>query len=180
MPCTNMPHYLGLMRAGNVLHSLECLQCGVVGKCRSKVLRSLRAYEIEPKAVRTCICEKSDKAHVRSSRCAIPYTQPSARSYTRMRTFMHTGIPNTNTRACVARIPTFIPVHNAIVYIMHKRAPLLRTHASRLCTALTLVFAVWSYGQVLQQCAALPPRLWSSYQGCTHICMSGERYSTRA
>jgi hypothetical protein len=46
-------------------------------------------------------------------------------------------IPNTNTRACLARIPTFIPAHNAIVYTMHTRAALLRAHASRLCTALT-------------------------------------------
>jgi hypothetical protein len=48
--------------------------------------------------------------------------------------YVHVDIPNTNTRGYLARIPTFIPVHNAIVYTMYTRAPLLRTHASRLCT----------------------------------------------
>jgi hypothetical protein len=51
--------------------------------------------------------------------------------------YVHADMPNTSTCACLTRIPTFIPVHNAIVYTMHERAPLLRTHASRLCTALT-------------------------------------------
>jgi hypothetical protein len=85
--------------------------------------------------------------------------------------YVHADVPNTSTRASLARIPTFIPVHNVIVYIMHKRAPLLRTHASRLCAALTRVFGVWGCGQVLQQCAALPHRLWSWTQGCTHMCV---------
>jgi hypothetical protein len=51
--------------------------------------------------------------------------------------YVHADIPNTNTSACLARKPTSIPMHNATVYTMHKRTPLLRTHASRLCTALT-------------------------------------------
>jgi hypothetical protein len=51
---------------------------------------------------------------------------------------MHTYKLNTNMRACRARMPNFIPVYNAIVYTMHKRALLLLlTQASRLCTALT-------------------------------------------
>jgi hypothetical protein len=122
--------------AGYVLHSLECLERRAVGKCCSNVLRSLRAYGVYLKAARTCVCEYNDTAHVRSSRCAIPYTQPSARSYTLMH-MLHVDIPNTNTRACLTRILTFIPVHNTIPYTMHKRALLLRTHASRLCNALT-------------------------------------------
>jgi hypothetical protein len=32
---------------------------------------------------------------------------------------VYDDILNTNTPACLARIPTFIPVHNAIVYTMH-------------------------------------------------------------
>jgi hypothetical protein len=55
-------HYYALMRAHYVLHSLECLECGVVYKCCSNVLRSLRAYGVVLKAVRTCVCEKSDTA----------------------------------------------------------------------------------------------------------------------
>jgi hypothetical protein len=51
--------------------------------------------------------------------------------------YVHADIPNTNTRACLTRILIFIPVYNAIVYTTRKRAPLLRTHMSRLCTALT-------------------------------------------
>jgi hypothetical protein len=82
--------YHVLMRAGYVLHSLECLECGVVGKCCSNVLRSLLAYGVPIKAVRTCVREKSDTAHVRSSQCAIPFTQPCTRSYTPMHTCMPT------------------------------------------------------------------------------------------
>jgi hypothetical protein len=97
-----------------------------------------------------------------------------------IRACRHPDIPNTNTLACLARIPTFITVHNAIVYTIHKRAPLLRTHASRLCTALTRVFGVSSCGQVLQQCAALLLRLWSCSEGCTHVRVREQRYSARA
>jgi hypothetical protein len=52
MPCTfipvvyTMPHTYALMRVGYVLHSLECLERRVVGKCRS-----LRAYGVGHKAV---------------------------------------------------------------------------------------------------------------------------------
>jgi hypothetical protein len=51
------------------------------------------------------------------------YTAHDARSHTYNRmspTHVYVNIPNTNTRACLARIPTFIRVHNAIVYTMHK------------------------------------------------------------
>jgi hypothetical protein len=109
---TNAPHYYAFMRADYVLHSRECLECRVVGKCCSNALRSLHAYGVVVNAVRTCVYEKSDAAHVRRSRCAIPYI---------------------------------------------------------LCTALTRASEVWSCGQVLQQCAALPPPLWSSPQGCMHM-----------
>jgi hypothetical protein len=53
IPYTNVPHYYALMRAGYVLHSLECLERGVVDKCCSNVLRSLRAYEVLLKAMHT-------------------------------------------------------------------------------------------------------------------------------
>jgi hypothetical protein len=100
-PCNSI--YYALMLAGYVLHSHECLECGVVGKCCSNVLRSLLAYVIVVKAVRTCVCEKSDTAHVCSSRCAIPYIQPSTRSYTpcirarRHTKYKHACIPCTYT-----------------------------------------------------------------------------------
>jgi thiaminase len=73
-----------------VLHLRECLERGVVGKCCSNVLYSVIAYGVVTKAVRTCVCEKSDRAHVRSSRCAISHIQPRARSYTPMHTCMPT------------------------------------------------------------------------------------------
>jgi hypothetical protein len=47
------PLLSALMRAGYVLHSHEPLECGVVGKCCSNVLRSLHAYGVVDKAVRT-------------------------------------------------------------------------------------------------------------------------------
>jgi hypothetical protein len=68
IPCTNVSHYYAVMRAGDVLHSLECLECGVVGKCCSYELRS----GVAVKAVRTRVCE-DDTAHVRNSRCVISY-----------------------------------------------------------------------------------------------------------
>jgi hypothetical protein len=58
---------------------------------------------------------------------------------------------------------------NSIYHAQH--APLLRTHVSRLYTALTQASEVWSCEQVLQQCAALPYRLWSWTQGCMHMCV---------
>jgi hypothetical protein len=94
-------------------------------------------------------------------------------TYRQVRGHIH---PNTSTRACLTCMLPY--PHNVIVYIMHKR-DLLRTHMSRLCTALTLVFGVWSCGQALQQCAALPHRLWSCSQGCTHMHVREERYGTR-
>jgi hypothetical protein len=84
-----VPHYYALMRAGYVLHSHECLERRVVGKCCSNVLRSLRAYGVPLKAVRTCVCEKNDTAHVRSSRCAIPYIQPRANARMRAGYVVH-------------------------------------------------------------------------------------------
>jgi hypothetical protein len=46
----------------DVLSSLECLECGVVGKCCSNVLRSLIAYGVVVKAVCTCVYEKDNSA----------------------------------------------------------------------------------------------------------------------
>jgi hypothetical protein len=43
------------MRAGYVLRSLECLERGVVSKYCSNGLRSLRAYRVVGKGVRTCV-----------------------------------------------------------------------------------------------------------------------------
>jgi hypothetical protein len=167
----NRAHFNALIRAGYVLHSLECLERAVVGKCCSNVLGSLRACGVVLKAVRTCVYENSDTAHARSSRCAISYVQPESKViYTHA--YVYADIPmRTRVHALHVYLPTFIPVYNATVYSMHKRAPLLRTHLSRPCTALTGVFGALSCGQVLQQCAALPPRLWSCSQGCTHMCM---------
>jgi hypothetical protein len=82
--------------------------------------------------------------------------------------YVHADIPNTNTHACLACILSIIPVQNAIVHTMHKRAP-PTTHSCE--QTLTRVFGVRSCGQVLQQCAALPPRLWSLPEGCTHMCV---------
>jgi hypothetical protein len=93
------------MRAGYVLHSLECLECGVMGKCCSNVLRSLIAYGVPLKAIRTCVCEKNDTAHVRRSRCDPIHTTESEIIYTRA--YVHADIPNTNTCACLACIPTY-------------------------------------------------------------------------
>jgi hypothetical protein len=101
-----------------------------VGKCCTNVPRSLRAYVMVDKATYTCICEKKDTTHVCSARCAINECDTHA--------YVHADIPNSNTLVCLARIPTFIQVHNVIVYTMHKLAPQLHTYANRLCTALHL------------------------------------------
>jgi hypothetical protein len=94
-----------LMRAGYVLHSREFLECGVVGKCCSNVLRSLRAYIVVLKTVRTCVCEKSDT--VRRSRCAIPYIQASARPFTPIHTYMPTYQIQTRVHALHVSLPSF-------------------------------------------------------------------------
>jgi hypothetical protein len=112
-----------------------------VGKCCSNVLRSLIAYVVVDKTIRTRMCEKTDTA-------AHDARSTSTRSYIRMH-----DIPNTNTRT------------------YHTQT---RSTTRHLCEqamyALTGVFGVRSCGQVLQQCAALPPRVCSWCQGCTHMC----------
>jgi hypothetical protein len=87
--------------------SLECLERRVVGKCCSNVLRSLRAYGVAVKAVRTCVCEMNDEVHVHSSRCAIPYIQPRAMSYTPMHTCMPTYLIQTDVHALHVCRPSF-------------------------------------------------------------------------
>jgi hypothetical protein len=89
-------------RAGYVLHSRQSLESGVVGKCCSNVLRSLRAYGVVLKAARTCVCEKSNTAHVHSSTMRDPiHTTEYEFIYTHV--YVHVDIPNTNTRACLGR-----------------------------------------------------------------------------
>jgi hypothetical protein len=97
---TNVPHYYALMRAGYVLYSLECLECRVVGKCCSNVLRSVIAYGVSPKAVRTYVCEEATcVAHdVRSH------------TYNRERCHIHPYQIQTRVHALHVYLPTFIPV----------------------------------------------------------------------
>jgi hypothetical protein len=164
-----MPHYYAFMRAGYVLDSLECLKRGVVGKCCSNVLRSLRAYGVVVKAVHACVCEKSGTAYARSSRCAIPYIQPSARSYTPTHTCMPTYQIQTRPHALHVWLPTFIPVHNAIAYTVHKHAPLLRTHASRLCIVLECLSVVTCTSAEVMWCNPFAPmELFSRLYA--HVC----------
>jgi hypothetical protein len=124
-----MPHYYALMRAGYVLHLLECLECGVVSKCCSNVLRSLRAYGVVHKAVRTCICEKSDRVHVHSSRCAIPYIQPSARSYTPMHTSIRACRHTKYKHACMPCTYTYLHSSAQRNSIHHAQACPTTTHS---------------------------------------------------
>jgi hypothetical protein len=86
------------MRAGYVTHSLECLERRAVGKCCSNVLRSLRAYGVFVKAVRTCVSEKNDTAHLRSSQMR----DNRVRGHIHPQAHVHQQ-PNSNTRACLGR-----------------------------------------------------------------------------
>jgi hypothetical protein len=126
--CTSVPHYYVLMRAGYVLHSLEYLERGVVGKCCSNVLRSLRAYGVVPTHV--CVSRKIQRTCVAHD----------ARSHTHNRVRGHI---NPCIRACRhtqykhACMPcTYTYLHSSAqrncIYYAHTC-----THASRLCTALT-------------------------------------------
>jgi hypothetical protein len=79
--------------------------------------------------------------------------------------YMHAHIPNTSTRACLSRTPTFIPMHNAIVYTIHKRTPLLHTHASRLTHLSVWSVELWASAKAMR-CAPsapmwLPARLYA-------------------
>jgi hypothetical protein len=69
---------------------------------RVSSLADFMLYGIYPKAVRTCVCEKNDTAHVRSLTMRDPiYT--TEREVIYAHTYVHADIPNTNTRACLAR-----------------------------------------------------------------------------
>jgi hypothetical protein len=96
------------------------------------------------------------------------YVAHDARSHThnRVRAYRHTK----HKHACMPCTYTYLHSSAQRNSIYHAQmCP--TTHASRLCAALTLMFAVWCFGQALQQCAALPHCRWSCFQGCTHICM---------
>jgi hypothetical protein len=54
-----------------------------------------------------CVCDKTDIAHVRSSRYVISYIQPRARSYTPMDTSMPTYQIQTRVHALYVSLPSF-------------------------------------------------------------------------
>jgi hypothetical protein len=154
------------MRAGYALHSRECLECRVLGKCCSNVLRSLNAYAVYPKAVRTCVCEKCDTAHVRGSRCAIPYIQPSTRSYTPTHTSTPTYLIQTHVHAFHAYLPSFSAQRNSIY---HARTCPTTTHSceqAMYCTH-SSVWSVELWASDAAMCCApfarmeFPPRLYA-------------------
>jgi hypothetical protein len=94
-----------LMRAGYVLHSLECLECKVVGKFCSNVLRSLRAYVVRPKAGLTCVRRPIQCMCVDHD--AQSHTHTSARSCTPMHTCMSTYPIQTCVHAWHVYLPSF-------------------------------------------------------------------------
>jgi hypothetical protein len=69
--------------------------------------------------------------------------------------YVHADIPNTNTRACLARIPTFISVRNATVHTMHKRAS-TTTHSCEqaMCCAHYSVWSVELWASAAAMCCA--------------------------
>jgi hypothetical protein len=146
MPYTNVPHYYALMRAGYVLHSLECLECGVVGKCCSNVLRSPCAYGVVDKAVRTHVCEKHDRAHVRRSRCAIHYTQSRARSYT----LMHACMPTYQIQTRVHALHVYL---NSIYHTQMRPTTMHSCEQAMYCTYLSL-WSVELWASAVAMCCA--------------------------
>jgi hypothetical protein len=97
----------------------------------------------------------------------MPYTQPSARSYTPM----HTACRYTKYKhtACLARKPTFTPLHSAIVHTMHKTT----THSceqAMYCTYLS----VWSaqlWKSAAAMCCAPSAPMELSSRLCAHVCV---------
>jgi hypothetical protein len=158
-----------LMRAGYVLHSHECLEYGIVGKCCSNVLRSLIAYGVVIKAVRTYVCEKSDTAHVRSSRCAIIFTQPSTRPYTPM----HTPMPTYQIQTRLSRIPTYLDFSAQRNSTYHAQTCATTTHSceqAMYCTHLS----VWSmelWASAAAMCCAPSSPMELSSRLHAHMCV---------
>jgi hypothetical protein len=80
----------------------------VVCKCCSNVLRSLRAYGVVGKTVRTCGCERRTIQRTCVAHDARSYThQPSAISYTPMQTCMPTYKIQTRVHALHVYLPSF-------------------------------------------------------------------------
>jgi hypothetical protein len=84
------------MRAGYVLYSLECLECGVVGKCCSNVPRSLRAYGVGLKAV-CALYERRTRQRTCVDHDARFHTHNRVRRACRHTKYKHVSIPCTYT-----------------------------------------------------------------------------------
>jgi hypothetical protein len=106
---------------------------------------------------------------VRSLRCAIPYIQPSARSYTPMHTYMPTYQMQTRVHALHVYLPSFSAQRNSIY---HAQACPTTTHSyeqAMYCTHLS-VWSVELWASAAAMCCApsapieLFPRLYA------HVC----------
>jgi hypothetical protein len=90
----------------------------------------------------------------------------SARSYIHACIYVHTDIPNTNTRACLARIPSFIPAHNAII---HTTTTTHSYEQAMYCTYLS-VWSVELWASAAAICCAPFTRTSFSSRLCAHVC----------
>jgi hypothetical protein len=83
-------------------------------------------------------------------------------------------IPNTNTRAYLARIPThlpsFIPVNNAIVYIMHKHATTRSCAQAMYCTHVS-VWSVELWASAAAMCCAPSAPMEFLLRLYAHVCV---------
>jgi hypothetical protein len=94
---------------------------------------------------------------IHTTECEVMYTHA----------YVLVDIPNTNTRACLARIPTFIPVHNA------HTCP-TTTHSCEQAMYCTHV-SVWSvelWASAAAMCCAPSSPMKLSSRLCAHVCVS--------
>jgi hypothetical protein len=90
--------------------------------------------------------------------------------------YVYADISNTNTRACLACIPTFIPVHNAIVHIMHTTAH--SCEQAMYCTHMS-VWSVELWASAAAMCCAPSSPMECSSRLFAHVCEKSDTAHVR-
>jgi hypothetical protein len=159
------------MRAGYLLHSLECLECGVVGKCCSNVLRSLCAHGVAGKAVRHECVRKTIQSTCVAHDARSHYTQPRVRLCTSMHTCMPTYQIQTRVHALHVYLPSFqCTTHkymlytNATHYYAHSR------EQAMYCTHMS-VWSVELWASAAAMCCAPSAPMELSTRLYAHMCV---------
>jgi hypothetical protein len=97
---------------------------------------------------------------IHTTECEVIYTHA----------YVHADIPNTNTRACLARIPTFTPVHSTIVHTMRQHAHSMHSCEQAIyCTHLS-VWSVELWASAAPMCCAPSASMELYLRLYAHVC----------